>query len=83
VRATARSMRAMLRQYILSTYGREAVQVFEDFGIPVPKTAGRTAKSKAQAVDKGNATREAKKAALEKVQPGGQPVQQQSTTPQK
>lgn len=82
VRATARTMRGMLRQYILSTYGREAVQVFEDFGIPVPKAAGRTAKSKAQAADKGNATREAKKAALEKVQPGGQPVPQ-STTPQK
>jgi hypothetical protein len=84
VRATARSMRAALRQYILSAYGRAATQVFDDFGIPVPKPSGpKSVKSKAQAAEKATATKEAKKAALEKLPPAGSAAQQQSTTPQK
>jgi hypothetical protein len=82
VRASARGMRSALRKYVLSTYGAYAVQVFEDFGFNVPKSLGpQTAEAKAKSAVKAKATRDAKKAALEKVQPGGQPTQ--PTTPQK
>jgi len=81
VRADARAMRAALKQYILSAYGADAVQVFEDFGIPVPKPKGiKTAAVKAEAARKAKATRDAKKAALAKAtQPA--PAVQVSTTP--
>ena len=75
VRASARSMRAALKKYILSTYGANAIQVFEDFGIPLPKPLGpKSAEAKAKSAEKGKATREAKKAALASVKPSGPPV---------
>lgn len=85
VRASARSMRAALKKYLLSTYGANAVQVFEDFGIPVPKPLGpQTAEAKAKSAEKGLATRKAKEAALASVKPSGLTVQPAGgTTPQK
>jgi hypothetical protein len=82
VRASARSMRAALRKYLLSTYGANATQAFDDFGIPVPKPGTRTAEAKALAQAKARVTRQAKKDALKKALSGGQTATV-STTPQK
>src|ERR1700681_4519283 len=38
VRGSMRALRAALRKYILGAYGATAVQMLEDFGMPVPKT---------------------------------------------
>ena len=60
-RAKARKTRRALRNMLLGNYGEAAVQMLEDFGIPVPKPTGRkTAKTKADAVVKAEATREAR-----------------------
>jgi hypothetical protein len=79
IRVSARSLRAFLRKYILTTYGKGALQMLGDFGMKAPKNLGpRTADAKAKARAKAKATREAKKkalAALSAPAPG--------TTPQK
>jgi len=60
-RAKARVMRAKLKKYILGSYGTEAVDMLVDFGMKPPKLpTRRTVDSKAQAVDKSRATREAR-----------------------
>ena len=49
-----------LRNWILSTHGGDAVRMLEDFGMALPKPKGkRTAKAKAEAVVKAEATRNA------------------------
>jgi hypothetical protein len=64
-RAKARAARKGLKAYVLGTYGADAVQVLQNLGIPVPKPLGqKTAKSKAQAADKAEATRTARKEAI-------------------
>jgi hypothetical protein len=64
-RAKARGARAGLKAYVLGTSGADAVQMLKDLGIPVPKPRGvKTAESKAQAVGKATATRQAKKEAI-------------------
>ncbi len=60
-RSKGRALRKGLKTYILSTFGSDAVQALEDFGFSPPKTPTRTAKSKAQAVDKAETTRAAHK----------------------
>jgi hypothetical protein len=83
VRASARAMRKALGKYILSAFGTAAVQVFDDFGIPVPKAAGpKTAEVKADAIRKAVATKKARREALKKVQPVD-PTLVPSTTPGK
>jgi hypothetical protein len=60
-RAKARALRRGLGTYILGTYGEAAVQMLQDFGIPVPKPKGKkTAQAKAEAVVKAKATRAAR-----------------------
>ena len=64
-RSKGQAMRKGLKAYILGTFGSDAVQVLESFGMTVPKTPGpRTAKSKAQSADKSVATRAAHKEAI-------------------
>jgi hypothetical protein len=64
-RAKARGARAGLKAYVLGTSGADAVQMLKDLGIPVPKPRGiKSAQSKAQAVGKATATRQAKKEAI-------------------
>ena len=58
-RANARAIRKWLKTYLLSNFGPDAVQTVEDFGMTVPKTPKRSAKSKAAAVDKAAVTRAA------------------------
>jgi hypothetical protein len=66
VRVKTRALRALLRKYILTTYGTEALQILGDFGMKAPKNLGpRTAAAKAQAQAKAKATREAKKKAVQ------------------
>ena len=66
VREKTRALRAILKGYLLATYGAEALQMLGDFGMKVPKNRGpRTAKAKAESQDKARKTRNAKKAALE------------------
>ena len=60
-RSKGRALRKGLKTYLLNNFGSDAVQALEDFGFSPPKTAVRTAKSKAQAVDKAEATRAAHK----------------------
>jgi hypothetical protein len=68
VRMQMRSFRASLKKFILGTFGQNAVQVLEDFGMSVPKNLGpRTAEAKAESQKKAKATRAAKKKALEGV----------------
>lgn len=58
-RADARTKRKQLKAYIIGTQGAGAVQMLEDFAIPVPKTPGRkSVKAKAQAVAQAKVTRE-------------------------
>jgi hypothetical protein len=67
-RSKGRAARKSLKAYVLATSGADAVQMLQDFGIPVPKAAGaRTAQSKAQAADKATATRKAHKEAIASV----------------
>jgi hypothetical protein len=81
VRTQMRALRAALKKYILGAYGAEAVQMLEDFGMTVPKNIGkRTAAEKAASVAKADATRKAKKDALERVASGSASA---STTPAK
>ncbi len=61
-RSKGRALRKGLRTYVLNTFGSDAVQTLEDFGFKPPKAPVRSAKSKAQAVDKAEATRAAHKA---------------------
>ena len=66
VRVKTRALRALLRKYILTTYGTEALQMLGDFGMTAPKNTGpRTALAKAKASAKTVATRLAKKNALQ------------------
>jgi hypothetical protein len=63
-RSKGRAMRKGLKAYVLSNFGADAVQTLQNFGFPVPKPLGRrSSASKAQAVDKGEATRKAHKEA--------------------
>jgi hypothetical protein len=65
VRAGARSLRALVRKYILTTYGAQALQMLGDFGMTAPKNLGpRTVAAKAEAQAKAKVTRLAKKNAL-------------------
>jgi hypothetical protein len=65
VRVKTRSLRAVLRSYILTTFGQEAIKMLGDFGMKVPKNLGaRSAEAKAKAAEKALATRRAKAAAL-------------------
>ena len=60
-KAKAAVVRSALKAYILSTYGKAAVQVLGDFGWNVPKSSGkRTPEAKVQAVAQGKATRNAR-----------------------
>jgi hypothetical protein len=62
-RAQTRSLRAVLRKYILTTFGVEALQMLGDFGMKAPKNLGpQTVAAKAKA----QATRKAKKEAAKK-----------------
>jgi hypothetical protein len=93
-RTKGSAVRKALKTYVLSTYGVDAVQVFEDFGMSVPKPTGqRTAKSKAQAADKATAKKQAKKVAVESIDspapnapalpPASAPAQPAAATPPK
>jgi hypothetical protein len=65
IRVSTRAVRALLRKYILATYGNKALAMLGDFGMKEPKNVGkRTAEVKAKASAKARATREAKKNAL-------------------
>jgi hypothetical protein len=67
-RSKGRAMRQALKTYVLSTFGADAVQTFESFGMQVPKVPGRrSVQSKAQAADKATATRKAQKEAIASV----------------
>jgi hypothetical protein len=59
VRASARTARRALRQYIVGSYGAQAVQMLEDFGMS-RRPKAKTVEVKAQAIAKGQATREAR-----------------------
>ena len=53
------ALRAALRTYILSVYGKASVQMLGDFGMVAPKyTGNKTAAVKAEAAAKAKATRE-------------------------
>jgi hypothetical protein len=61
MRTQVSTVRKALRSYILGTYGAQAVQVLDDFGMTVPKTPGpKTTQTKANAVVKNLATRKAR-----------------------
>ncbi len=63
-RSKGSAIRKVLKTYVLSNYGADAVQMLENFGMPVPKPIGkRTAKATAQAVAEAQATRKAHEAA--------------------
>jgi hypothetical protein len=63
-RVKARDARRDLRAYILGNFGAKALAMLQDFGMTVPKPAGRkTVASKAEAASKATATRKARKAA--------------------
>jgi predicted Fe-Mo cluster-binding NifX family protein len=67
-RSKGRAARKGLKAYVLGNYGAAAVQMLENLGITVPKALGvRTAKSKAEAVEKATATRTAHKEAIASV----------------
>jgi hypothetical protein len=68
IRSKAGAARKGLGAYILATYGANAAQVLEDFGISPPKTPGaKTAEVKAAAAAKAVATRKARRDALKAV----------------
>jgi uncharacterized lipoprotein YddW (UPF0748 family) len=70
-RTSGRAAWVSLKAYVLSTYGRDAAQVLEEFGISAPKKPGpKTAKGKALASEGATATRKAKKEALAHVANG-------------
>jgi hypothetical protein len=67
-RSKGSAMRKVLKTYVLGAYGADAVQVLQDFGIPVPKTLGqRTAAVKAKAAASAKATRQAHEEAIASV----------------
>jgi hypothetical protein len=56
--ATALAVAELLRNYVISQFGKTATAVLGDFGMDVPKTPGpKTAKAKADGAAKGAATR--------------------------
>jgi hypothetical protein len=59
-RAKVNDVRLALKGYILSTYGKDAVQMLEDLGIAAPKTGKPSVPTKAQALVKAAATRKAR-----------------------
>ncbi len=60
-RTLAARSRLALKSYLVGLYGPNAVGILEDFGFTPPKSPGRkTAKAKADAVDKSAATRVAR-----------------------
>jgi hypothetical protein len=70
-RSKGTAVRQALKTWILSTHGADAVQMFENFGIPVPKGPGRkTAATKAEAAVEAAATRKARKEALASLDAG-------------
>ena len=70
------ALRAALRGYILSTYGQQAVQMLQDFGMTVPKARSVSAATKAESAAKASATRKAREKAAQAVAPAP------ATTPQ-
>ncbi len=50
----------LLHAYVVYTYGKNAAQVYSDFGFPQPKTGKKTVQVKAQAIEKSRATRAAR-----------------------
>jgi hypothetical protein len=57
--ATANALYELLRNYVISQYGKTANAVLGDFGMPVPQPKGpKTAKVKASAAAKSAATRQ-------------------------
>ena len=65
LREKTRELRALLRSYVITTFGAEALQVLGDFGMRVPKPRGpQTAAEKAKAASKAAATRKARREAL-------------------
>jgi hypothetical protein len=59
--AKARELRKALRSYILSTYGATAAEVLTAFGISIPtQRAPKTVATKAEALQKAKATRQAR-----------------------
>jgi hypothetical protein len=67
-RSKGTAVRQALKTWILSTHGAAAVQMFENFGLPVPKGPGRkTVATKAEAAVEATATRKARKEALASV----------------
>jgi hypothetical protein len=60
-RAKAQAARKALKAHILGNFGPAAITMLEDFGIPVPKPAGKkTVASKAKGVANAKATRVAR-----------------------
>jgi hypothetical protein len=59
-RKSMRTLRTQLRTFLLSNYGAGAASMFEDFGFPAPKKATVKVSTKAQAVVKSKATRDAR-----------------------
>ena len=61
--ATANALYELLRNYVISQYGKTANAVLGDFGMPVPQPRGPvTAQAKADAVNKSAATRKIRSA---------------------
>jgi hypothetical protein len=57
-RTRADAVRKALKAFVIGQFGLRAVQVIEGFGFEVPKAPGpKTAKDKAEATEKGQATR--------------------------
>jgi len=82
VRVNARALRALIKKYILTTYGAEALQMLGDFGMKAPKNIGpRTVAAKAEAHKKATATRKAKKAALDAVKAANGATSAPAVTP--
>ena len=60
-RAESARVRSALRTYLIGQYGADAVGILEDFGFSPPKSPGpKTVGMKAQAVERGAATRKAR-----------------------
>ncbi len=86
-RAKARAARNVVKKYVLTTYGDQAVSVLEAFGIPVPKPRGGTAASRSAGALKAAATRKARREAAANAPKGGSappaPAPQATGTPAK
>jgi len=60
-KAKAFAVRSALKAYILTAYGKGAVQVLADFGMSVPKPTGKqTPETRVKAIAQRQATRDAR-----------------------